>query len=486
MAIANAAEDIKSSALADQVRADASKAGISSFSCVLIRDEEIVSSFGTSDGGNQMFQVGFLSRLPALMSLLQLVDAKKIQLDRPVNSYLKRWKIPASAFTKSRQVLVSDLLANTSGISGYKFEGVGLSDYAAGKRPAGIQSIRVTSKPGQKVDYAAANMLLVQAILEDVEGKPFVEIAKSRVFTPLKLTHSTYDQLITHKPGIDLAVGDKPRRAYSELASQGLWSSGNDIATMLVTLMKSARGESRFLKRETAQLLFPQGKKGATFGLNREALSDGYSVYLGGQTPGFSCKIRLLPEDGTGAVVLTNTDMGWGFIDRTIDQGFKSVSLLKLGESAASFEPYHVSGEYAGQEICPVCEYVFLPIVFVWAQQDTDENLIAAAQALQGQLVKLGPKKVKALVVLSNLKGDLEKEKAHAKALADRAQTPNVSFVVVKSPTAGTLRSYRIDRKSKNIVYLVRKRQVQARYTDFVFDKDGVPIIESAVQDLAK
>lgn len=483
---AQAAPRTNSEAVASDLTALAKADGIKSFGYALIRDEEVVTSTNIGDPGRNVYQVGFLSRIPALIALLQLVDAKKIDLSKPVNSYLKSYKVPISPLTKTRQVLVSDLLKNTTGLTGYKFAGTPVTMGKPQPALTSLKSLTVTSVPGSKVDFAAANMLVLQVLLEDVEGKSFSKIAAERVITPLGLKDTTYDQFLSPAFAAKFVTGEKPLHCYSELAAQGMWSSAGDVAKMLAALMKSARGESKLVKQNLAQMLFPTGKNGGIFGLNRDPMRDGYTIYLGGQTPGYSCKIRLMPEDGVGAVVLTNADMGWKFIDEAIDYGFRSASILKPGESSPSFEPFHVSGEYAGESICPVCEYMFIPMTFIWSQNDTDDNLIAAAKVLQKEVVSIGTTKTKAFIVLSNLKDDLEGEKKHAERLAKAAGTPNVAFVVIKSPTTGTLRSYRIDRSAKNVVYLVRKRIVQEVMTNFVCDEAGGVKLSSAVQSLAK
>ena len=43
-----------------------------------------------------MFNVGSISKVVTSWGVMQLVDQGKVELDKPINNYLKRWKIPKS------------------------------------------------------------------------------------------------------------------------------------------------------------------------------------------------------------------------------------------------------------------------------------------------------------------------------------------------------------------------------------------------------
>jgi len=448
---------------------------MTSLSVALIRDEEVVATQQIGESGRPVFQVGFLSRIPAIISLMQLVDAKKVDLVKPVNQYLKGWQVP----TLGRPVTVADLLTAQSGFSDYKFDGY---EVGAPIPPMAelLKAIRPSFAPGTKVDRSAKNELIIQKLLEDVDGQPFAAIAAKRVFTPLGLKQSTYGE-----PASDtITPGEKPRRVYPQLAAQGLWSSARDIATILAAVMKSARGESKLLSPSSAKRLFTEVKEGATYGLNRFSGANGNAIFLGGQTSGYSCKLRLQPEDGTGVVVLTNADMGWSVINDAEVEAFSRLGKLAVDDSVASFEPRWASGPYAGKEICPVCEYGLLPLAFVWGQNDDDDNLIALAQVLQRGVTAAAPKKLKAFVVLSNLDANLAKAEARAADLARRAATPQVSFLVIKDPDAGPLRSYRIDRASRNVIYLATQRTVRSVFANVAANPDVNAQIEGALAQL--
>ncbi len=423
-------------------------AAMPSLSIAGIRDETIVTeqTFGTP--AKPIYQIGFLSRLPALVSLFQLVDAKKISLDQPVNRYLKKVKVPKPDFPGTRDVRVRDLLLGQSGYDIYKFPGgtQSLSGLLSAYKPV--------SAPGEKVARSAMNEAILQQVLVDTEGAPYTDIIQKRVFAPLKLANTFPTQ---PSEGSFATSGIKPQ-SYPAIAAQGLWSSAGDVAKLLAEIMRGASGESKLISKSSGNLMLTELREGATHGLNRDGTGE---VFLGGHDEGYTGMFKLRPQDGTAVVVLTSSNFGWPLITPLIEAQFTKLSQIQPGESTASFEPRWATGVYAGKDICPVCEYGLLPMALVWVQNLSDEEIIAAARTLQATATADPKTRLKPFVVFSNLAGNLAATVTKAKELAARANTPSVPFVVVKDPLAGTLRSFYIDRQSKSVFLTADKRSVK-------------------------
>lgn len=423
-------------------------AAIPSLSIAGVRDETVVTEQTFGAPAKPIYQVGFLSRLPALVSLFQLVDAKKISLDQPVNRYLKSVKVPKPEFPGTRDIRVRDLLLGQSGYDIYKFPGgsQSLSELLAAYKPV--------SAPGEKVARSAMNEAILQQVLEDVEGAAYVEVIQKRVLALLKLT-STFASQPT---GGAFAASAMTAQSYPALAAQGLWSSAGDIAKLVAEIMRGASGESRLVSKASAALMLTEMREGATHGLNRSGTGE---VFLGGNDEGYSGQFFLRPLDGTAVVVLTASNFGWPVMRSMKDAQFAKLNQIQPGETTASFEPRWATGVYAGKDICPVCEYGLLPMALVWVQNLSDEEIIAAAQTLQATATADPKTRLKPFVVFSNLAGNLAATVTKAKELAARANTPSVPFVVVKDPLSGTLRSFYIDRQSKSVFLTADKRSVK-------------------------
>lgn len=441
------------------------KAGATSAQIVLFRDFEPHQTVVLGKIKDPVYQVGFLSRLPLLVVLFQLVDEGKIDLASPANSYLKSWKLPEDKGVCS----VADLLLSKSGYDQYKFAGLPLGSPLP-KLTDLLKQTTQTFAPGKDPHDSGVNFAILQLLVEDLTGKSLQTLAQERVFKPLNLTSSVYSALPPEQFKDRIAPGEKPTRAYPALASQGLWTNARDLAVLMSAVWKSAREESKILKPDTAKLLLTPNENGDTYGLNRSPLSEGGDLFLGGQNDGYTCQLVLQPTDGNGALVVTNGDMAWQAIDSAINDSFRLTSGLNLGDIAASFEPLHVSGPWADTEACPVCNYPLLSVALAFVQHGSDEEALAIASSFQKSVSQTSPDKLKAFIVISNIDGDFAKAKARAESLAKQSNTPNVWFVVIQDPDGGPLRDYHVDRRSKTYVVLTKRRSVKFAYRDVSAD----------------
>jgi CubicO group peptidase (beta-lactamase class C family) len=99
---------------------------------------------------------------------------------------------------------------------------------------------------------------------------------------------------------------------FPEHAAAGLWSTPTDLANLLIVIGRAWRGESQlFLAPETVrEMLKPQN--GGPYGLGAAiGEADGVlAVMKRGQNVGFQSYLILLPAEGKGMVVMTNSDNG--------------------------------------------------------------------------------------------------------------------------------------------------------------------------------
>jgi CubicO group peptidase (beta-lactamase class C family) len=140
------------------------------------------------------------------------------------------------------------------------------------------------------------------------------------VLKPAEMIHSTFAQPLPSNlagPAAKGHYGDGKQlpggfRVCPEHAAAGLWSTPADLANLLLLIGRAWRGESRlFLSPETArEMLTPQN--GGPYGLGA-AIGDaeGSPVLMKrGQNVGYQAYLILLPAEGKGIVVMTNSDNG--------------------------------------------------------------------------------------------------------------------------------------------------------------------------------
>jgi CubicO group peptidase (beta-lactamase class C family) len=69
-----------------------------------------------------LFNAGSIAKSATAMGVMRPVDQGRLDLDTPIDQYLKRWHVPTSAFG-ARKVTARRLLNHTSGISANGYSG---------------------------------------------------------------------------------------------------------------------------------------------------------------------------------------------------------------------------------------------------------------------------------------------------------------------------------------------------------------------------
>ena len=204
-------------------------------------------SIGKPVDRDTLFQVASLSKWVTALGVMTLVDAGRVDLDAPVDTYLKRWKLPPGAFD-NRQVTVRRLLSHTAGLT----DGLGYAGFkpgqpiqslpesltrAADASPGKDGVVRVGAEPGGEWDYSGGGYTLLQLMIEDVTGETFDAYMRRAVLVPLGMSRSTF---LLPEGGVDnLAdfydVGGKPATHYRFTATgaASLYTSAADVTRLI-------------------------------------------------------------------------------------------------------------------------------------------------------------------------------------------------------------------------------------------------------------
>jgi CubicO group peptidase (beta-lactamase class C family) len=291
---------------------------------------------GTRVTAETVFNVGSISKSPTAWAVMQLVDQGKVDLDRPVDSYLKRWHLPASSFDNS-QVTVRRLLSHTSGISNHDFHGWDpesplppIEDSLSGK--TGTGEVRVVAAPGSGFHYSGANYAILQLLIEEVSGQRFQEHMGANIFRPLHMSKSQYGlppkfQQVMATP-YDSLGNAIPILRYDELSAAGLTTTLRDLAKFTTAGLRGPAGEAagRGVVKEPsiAQMQSPAPNSRWAdrdpfgpepqygFGYTvRPAQFDGrVGIGHGGSNRGWESFYQIVPSTGDGIVIMTNSSNG--------------------------------------------------------------------------------------------------------------------------------------------------------------------------------
>jgi CubicO group peptidase (beta-lactamase class C family) len=302
---------------------------ISSVSLAVIDRDSIVltRAYGAGVTPETRFQAASLSKFVSAVGAMRLVEDGRLKLDDDVNDTLISWKVPANGFDQGHPVTLRGLLSMTAGIGVPGFLGYelgaplpNLTQILYGVPPANSPPVTVTVEPGSAYHYSGGGYEIAEALMIDATKTPFPELMTDLVLKPAGMEHSTFTQplpadLIGDAAGGHYADGKNLPGGYHvfpEHAAAGLWSTPTDLAKLLLTIGRAWRGESQlFLSSETARAMLTRQNNGP-YGLGAAIGGTGgdLAVMKRGQNVGYQSYLILLPAEGKGMVVMTNSDNG--------------------------------------------------------------------------------------------------------------------------------------------------------------------------------
>ena len=116
--------------------------------------------------------------------VMQLVDEKVLDLDRPVYQYLPK-PLPEypqyadlAGDPRTQRITARMLLSHTAGFPNFRW----IND---------DHKLNINFEPGTRYAYSGEGMELLQLVVETVTGKPLEELMRARIFQPLAMTRSS-------------------------------------------------------------------------------------------------------------------------------------------------------------------------------------------------------------------------------------------------------------------------------------------------------
>jgi CubicO group peptidase (beta-lactamase class C family) len=260
--------------------------------------------------------------------VMQLVQDKIIDLDKPVYEYLPK---PLPDY-KNYQDLAGDerykkitarvLLDHTSGFPN-------LRAFTSDHR------LSITFEPGSRFAYSGEGIQLLQMVVETITGKPLEELMQDRVFQPLGMTRTS----MVWQPALESNSANGydeyghslgPQRRPTADAAGSMQTTLSDF-TKLVLAVRSSQG----LRKETRDLMLsPQIQifsKHEFPSLATESTDENQAIRLSyglgwglywtpygraffkeGHAEGFRNYVVCFDKAGTGMIIMTNSSNGEG------------------------------------------------------------------------------------------------------------------------------------------------------------------------------
>ena len=189
---------------------------------------------GAKVDGSTVFEAASLTKPVVAYGALELVDAGRLDLDKPLASYMPK---PYLADERAKPVTARHVLSHTTGFPNWRRPGADLA---------------VTFAPGERFSYSGEGFVYLQAVMEQITGARIDAYIREAVFEPLGMRDSSLVWIERYEAtkvyGHDL-VGEVAGRRKP------------DTPNAAASLHTTAADYGRFV----AAVLARRGLKGATF-----------------------------------------------------------------------------------------------------------------------------------------------------------------------------------------------------------------------------
>lgn len=263
------------------------------------------------------FMIGSATKWISAVTVLRLVDMGKLDLDAPIARHLP--ELPAA----NGAVTLRQLLSNRSGIPN------GLSnalrkDPAVGKLDIGpVQAAlrfgagALNATPGEQWDYSVTNWLLVAAVVERANKKPFTETVEELVLAPAGVRDTSFanaDEEDAAGMAVAYASASGARKvspAPPMVAASGtLYSTARDLVALAdavyFTKLLSDKSRQALMTVQVPSEEYALGGRVKTIATQKGART---LAWESGVSGGYKTLLAYDPKDGRAIVLLNNTDM---------------------------------------------------------------------------------------------------------------------------------------------------------------------------------
>lgn len=286
-----------------------------------------VASYGLSNRDratpvdvNQLFEIGSITKSFVAIAVLQLVDEKKIDLQRPISEFMPWLKVES----RFAPITVHHLLSHTSGLP----ESLSclLSDPAAKLRPR--------YAPGEHFFYCNLAYQALGYLLWQADGRPFAEVIRERILRPLRMDSTepvisgdtrlrearSYNPFLDDRPFMPGGTLKPAPPLVMDNAAGCIASTPHDIGLYMQMLAAGGRtGRGRILSEAGFELMTRAHIKAEEFGpgasygygLMIDTL-DGHKIvrHTGGMVS-FASAMQIDVDEGVGAFASINAMQGY-------------------------------------------------------------------------------------------------------------------------------------------------------------------------------
>jgi len=329
------------------------------------------------DPDGTLFRIASISKTFTYLLGLQLVDAGKLDLDRPVDDYLpEALKLPADGYPP---VLVRHLFTHTAGFEdsamGHLFADradrvLTPGEYLQRHRPRRVRA------PGTFAVYSNYSVALLGALVAHVSGTDFDTLVERQLLQPAGMRLTTFREPLREgdprnagpafegrwSEGFQRTGGGFKPQAFEHIAhagpAGGASSTAADMGRYMRMLLRGGEldGVQVLSPSQHARLLgeplFRNAPQvgGFSYGFFDNRIGSLRVLGHGGATSWFHSNMAVAPEAGVGVFISTNTDTGRRlaaqFAEAVLQRYFEQARVPPPGAAPEGFDASRFAGSY--------------------------------------------------------------------------------------------------------------------------------------------
>ena len=321
--------------LTEYINQEIKKDQVVGLSIGLIDDQKLVwaQGFGYADKekgapatSQTLYRIGSISKLFTGTAVMQLAEQGKIDIDKPLQTYLPEFSIK-TRFPDAGPITPRNMMIHLSGIPSNYAKGFFTSAPPSSVIPL-LKESYVTSPPYFAWSYSNLTVSLLGPVVEAVSHQDFISYTDANIFAPLGMIKSSFELKPEMKPLLSSEYQDgkaKEHLGMRDFPAGSVYSNIEDLSRLPMMVFANGMSVSnRILKPETLkEMLTVQNNKvvldfdlhqgliwrlfDTNFGLPEQA---GPVAWHTGIIGSFYSILAILPEDKLGVIVLNNSNTG--------------------------------------------------------------------------------------------------------------------------------------------------------------------------------
>lgn len=256
-----------------------------------------------------VFQIGSVTKQFTTAVILKLQAAGKLNVQEPISKYFPQ-------YPKGDSITIEELMSHTSGIYNYTNDRAFMQKEVS--KPANREKMIALFRdkpldftPGTKWQYSNSAYLLLGYIIESVTGKPYEQVVREYIFTPLQMTHSGFDftRLQQKEKSTGYFAFNKKDTLPSNIVDSSVSFSAGAIYSTAEDLYRwhLALQHNKILTIAQQEKAYTPVMNHYGYGWVIDSLYGKRVVSHGGGIHGFTSNFSRIPADDVCIILLCNT-----------------------------------------------------------------------------------------------------------------------------------------------------------------------------------